>query len=132
MEIPGRRCVGNLTSGRHGRLTLEGDLTVVAGDVTIAVSGDGHTDILGDIGNPAHADVVAADAVGYWRLGDSALPTAADSAGTRDGTYTNVPAANLGQPGAIAGDDGYVRAFNGGNHQVEVLTTRGLGYAAHR
>jgi hypothetical protein len=47
--------------------------------------------------------VLAKGPVGYWRLGEAARPSAADSSGNgRDGTYRATP--TFGQLGAIASD----------------------------
>jgi hypothetical protein len=52
--------------------------------------------------DPYSTAVLAKGPVGYWRLGESAGPTAADTAGNGyDGAYFGSP--NFGQPGAIAG-----------------------------
>lgn len=43
--------------------------------------------------------VIAAGAVGYWRLGDSSFPNAVDQLGMHNGTYVNSP--TLGQPSLL-------------------------------
>jgi hypothetical protein len=54
--------------------------------------------------------VLAKNPVGYWRLGESAGPTAFDLSGaSHDGTYLGNP--TFGQPGAIAADTAV--GFNG-------------------
>src|SRR6185369_10428119 len=82
--------------------------------------------LLADPGNQTTPDVtgyataVLADGpVSYWRLGEAAGTVAADSAGSRAGTYTG--GVTLGQSGALAdlsrslrldGSTGYVQIAN--------------------
>ncbi len=55
---------------------------------------------------------------GYWRLGESSGPTAADASGYGlDGTYTG--AVTLGQPGALLGDPDTAAGFGGAGY-VEI------------
>ncbi|HEY7198104.1 MAG TPA: LamG domain-containing protein [Gaiellaceae bacterium] len=53
--------------------------------------------------------------VSYWRLGEAAGTTAADSKGSNTGTYTNTPI--LGQNGALAGDNNDSVRFTAANSQ---------------
>ncbi len=56
--------------------------------------------------------VLAKGPVGYWRLGESAGPTASDASGNgSDGVYLGNP--TFGQPGAIAGDPDTAVGLNG-------------------
>jgi hypothetical protein len=64
--------------------------------------------------DPYSTVVLAKRPVGYWRLGESGGPTAADTSGSAaDGTYFGNP--NFGQPGAIAGSDDSAIGLNGFN-----------------
>jgi len=56
--------------------------------------------------------------VGYWRLGESAGTSLADSWGTNTGTYFNTP--TLGVAGAITGDANTATTFNGSNEYGSV------------
>jgi len=62
--------------------------------------------------------VLAKSPIAYWRLGETAGPTAADETGNgHDGTYLGNP--TLGQPGAILGDSNTAVQFTGANY-VEI------------
>jgi hypothetical protein len=65
-----------------------------------------------------YADEVLADSpVAYYRLGESAGPTAEDSAGTADGTYNG---STFGQTGLIAGDADTAVLFDGLDDRVSI------------
>jgi len=65
------------------------------------------------VASDAYSSVVLAKGpVGYWRLGESVGPAAADSSPNGySGTYNGNP--SFGQPGAIAGDPDTAVGFNG-------------------
>ena len=69
--------------------------------------------------------------LGYWRLGETALPTATDQMGAHDGTYTGFAAADLGQSGAIRNDPDTAARFDASDNRViisnSVLTGIGTG-----
>jgi Concanavalin A-like lectin/glucanases superfamily len=65
--------------------------------------------------------------VSYWRLGEAAGTSAADSKGTNTGTYTNGP--TLAQPGALAGESDTSAGFDGSNDYVNVPYTAALNPA---
>lgn len=69
----------------------------------------------GDTGAYAAA-ILALEPVGYWRLGESEGPTAADEMGDRDGTYNG--GVTFGET-ALAGD-GTAVALDGTDGEVEV------------
>jgi hypothetical protein len=67
------------------------------------------------------AAVVAAQPVGYWRLGESAgSTTAVDVMGANDGIYSNFAPNEYEQPGAIPGSTDTTVSFDGNNNQVGV------------
>ena len=70
------------------------------------------------------AQVLAASPIAYWRLGETAGPTAADQLGANPGRYVN--ATNHVLPGALAQqDDGAVQLTSPGSH---VLVTNGAAF----
>ncbi len=73
----------------------------------------------------AFAGAVFADnPIAFWQFDDAALPTAEDSAGTRDGTYNNFVDTDLRQPGATPGS--FSAQFDGANNVVSVPHDAGL------
>lgn len=64
--------------------------------------------------------VLAAGAVGYWRLGESSGTIAADVLGTHDGMYVGGP--TLGQPSLLASDPNTAVVF-GGTQNVTIPNT---------
>jgi hypothetical protein len=62
--------------------------------------------------------------VSHWRLGETSGTTAADSAGSNTGTYTN--GVTLGATGAIAGDTNKAATFDGTNDFVSVPDSASL------
>ncbi len=52
----------------------------------------------------------------YWRLGEASGTVAADTTGSYNGTYVNMP--TLGSPGAIANDPNTAVTFNGTSQRV--------------
>ncbi len=78
-------------------------------------------------GNPYPTGVFGTSGlVAYWRLGESSGTTAADSAGTNHGTYTNGP--TLGVAGALTESDTAV-TFDGVNDYVSVPDAAALDRA---
>jgi beta-glucanase (GH16 family) len=75
---------------------------------------------------PAYSATVVADKpVSYWRLGESAGTTAADSVGGHGGTYRN--GVTLGAPSLVATDASNTAAsFNGVNNYVTVPSSAAL------
>jgi large repetitive protein len=65
--------------------------------------------------------------VSYWRLGEAAGTSAADSKGSNTGTYTNGP--TLAQTGALAGDADTSVSFDGSNDNVNIPYSAGLNPA---
>jgi hypothetical protein len=61
----------------------------------------------------------------HWRLGESSGATAADAAGSYNGTYVNGPA--LGSPGAIANDPDTSVTFNGTSQRVTLPSLPAAG-----
>lgn len=57
------------------------------------------------------AAVLADSPVGYWRLGESAGPTAEDATGSHDGTYAGTP--GYGTTAALVGDSDTAVTFSG-------------------
>jgi hypothetical protein len=85
------------------------------------------TDIATD---PYSAAVLAKGPVGYWRLGESGGPTAADSSGNgADGTYFGD--LNFGEPGAIAGSADTAIGLNGfsSGDYVEIPDAEGAPFS---
>ncbi len=69
--------------------------------------------------SPYAASVLADRPSGYWRLGETAGTTAADSSGnSRTGTISG--GVTLGATGAVAGDSNTAIGFDGGTGQVAV------------
>ncbi len=68
------------------------------------------------IAQAAYVDVVdALNPLGYWRLGESSGTTAADRAGSYNGTYDTV---TLGATGALSGDSDTAATFDGSNSMI--------------
>jgi Concanavalin A-like lectin/glucanases superfamily len=64
-----------------------------------------------------YSDAVTADGpVGYWRLDETSGTTATDSAGSRNGTYTN--GVTLGQTGAMSAAANKAASFDGTDDRV--------------
>jgi hypothetical protein len=59
--------------------------------------------------------------VAYWRLGETALPTAYDeTANDHDGTYTGFAVANLGQQGVLSDDADTAALFDGVDNHIDL------------
>jgi hypothetical protein len=69
------------------------------------------------IGRSYKDTVLDSSPVSYWRLGEAAGTSAADSKGTNTGTYTNSP--TLGQAGPLAGDSDTAVQFDGSNDEMQ-------------
>jgi Concanavalin A-like lectin/glucanases superfamily len=76
------------------------------------------------VGRSYQDTVLDTGPVSYWRLGEAAGTSAADSKGTNTGTYTNGPV--LAQPGALAGDSDTAVSFDGVNDNVAKSYTASL------
>lgn len=64
--------------------------------------------------------------VGYWRLGESAGPTAVDVEGANNGTYNNFAGGAFSQAGALPGDTNTAVNFNGSNTYVNLGSAASL------
>jgi len=123
--------IGSAFAGQT--LTIDADVDLKLSG--LVVDGAGETVINGVVGSslsmvldPIYPDYILGnplgglpglDAVGYWRLGETSLPTAVDQTGARDGTYTNFVAGDLGKAGAVSGGDTSVQ-IDGTDNYVAV------------
>jgi large repetitive protein len=76
------------------------------------------------IGTTYRDEVLADNARGYWRLGETGGTVAADETGTNPGTYLNGVA--LGQPDALTADTNTAASFDGVDDMVSVPSNASL------
>ena len=107
-SIVSRRWLGPNTTVHYRLVVSSGAGTSYGSDMTVTTGPPGYADLVFSTGG----------LLGYWRLGESAGATAADSTGSLPGTYAGAP--RLGVGGALAGGNDGSAGFDGAGTFVDV------------